>query len=137
MQTYSELAQAWEIDKPTLERARAALGDNLTQGIDYQRGENNSLLWLEPGAEKLRSHLQSRGQLPLDVAVEQTEGTDIGAIVESVCDSIADEIVDQVSRLLPRRIYSRVYSNLLASMSRPVQPFVRSVEAIGQIAGKS
>jgi hypothetical protein len=134
MQTYSELAQAWAIDKPTLERARTALGDNLTQGIDYQRGENNSLLWLDSGAEKLRSHLQSRGQLPLDVAVEQTEPTDLDAIVNAVADNIAGEIIDAVSRRLPRRIYAGIYDRLAASMIRPLQPIS---EAVQMIAGKS
>lgn len=136
MQTYAELAQEWAIDKPTLERARTALGDNLTQGTDYHRGENNSILWLTPGAEKLRTYLQSRGQLPL-AAVPESEGTDITAIVEIIVDTIAPEIADQVTRLLPRRIYGLVYGNLLQSFTRPVQPFIRSVEAIGQVAGKS
>jgi hypothetical protein len=134
MQTYSELAQAWAIDKPTLERARTTLGRDLVEGTDYQRGENNSLLWLEPGAEKLRSYLQSRGQLPLAVAVEQTEPTDLDAIVDAVTDNIAGEIIDAVSRRLPRRIYAGIYDRLAVSMIRPLQPIP---EAVQMIAGKS
>jgi hypothetical protein len=106
----------------------------LVEGADYQRGENNSLLWLDSGAEKLRSHLQSRGQLPLDVAVEQTESTDLDAIVNAVADNIAGEIIDAVSRRLPRRIYAGIYDRLAASMIRPLQPIS---EAVQMIAGKS
>ena len=134
MQTYSDLSREWAIDKPTLERARTALGRELVEGADYQRGENNSLLWLDSGAEKLRSHLQSRGQLPLDVAVEQTESTDLDAIVNAVADNIAGEIIDAVSRRLPRRIYAGIYDRLAASMIRPLQPIS---EAVQMIAGKS
>jgi hypothetical protein len=137
MQTYSELAQAWAIDKPVLERARAVLSDRLIQGDDYCRGDNNAILWSQKGADKLRAHLQSIGQIPLDVAVEHPEGDDLTQIVESVTDSIADEIADQVSRLVTRRIYGRVYANLRASFAQPIRPVIRSMEAVQAIAGKS
>jgi hypothetical protein len=138
MQTYQDLAQSWGTEKAVIERARTALGRDLTEGTDYQRGENNALLWLPSGADKLRAHLQSRGQLPLAaVADPEEEGTDLNAIVEAVVDNIADEIADQVSRLLPRRIYSLVYDRLLTSVTRRAQPLTHTMEAIGAIAGKS
>jgi hypothetical protein len=139
MQTYQELALDWGVEKATIERARTTLGRELTEGRDYQRGENNALLWLPSGAEKLRNHLQSRGQLPLAAVAEpDDEGIDLNAIVEAVVDDLAGEIADQVSRRLPRRIYGIVYQNLLTSITRkPAQTINHFSEAIGAIAGKS
>jgi hypothetical protein len=137
MQTYQDLAQSWGAEKSIIERARTTLGRDLTEGTDYQRGENNALLWLPPGADKLRTHLQSRGQLPLAAVAEPEEGTDLNAIVEAVVDNIADEIADQVSRLLPRRIYGLVYDRLLTSVTRRAQPLTHTMKAIAPIAGKS
>jgi hypothetical protein len=102
---YSELAAAWELPIADIKAARTKLGDQLTEGVHFHRGDQNALLFTAEGEALL---LQTLGLEPPATEVSEAE----------FADFLADQTIDLMARSIALRAYQRLPQKVLAEMRR-------------------
>lgn len=107
---YSELAAAWELPIADLKAARTKLGDQLTEGIHFHRGDQNALLFTAEGEALL---LQTLGLEPPATDIPATDMSEA-----EFADFLADQTIDTMARSIALRAYQRMPHKVIAEMRR-------------------